>query len=193
MRVPLILVLILASGWPRAAAAQIRQPAANTVAIGGDVGILAPDNEENNGATTLQSVTGNFDAFVEYYHTDRASLRGMYGWAAPQFESTPERTLQRHQLTLNFIYNWQLGRFRPFATVGGGAYFLSRREGGEVVGRAVTKPGGILGWGGEFYLRTFAVKSEMNVHILGEEKEFPELNGRTLTAFTWTFGIKVPF
>jgi hypothetical protein len=35
------------------------------------------------------------------------------------------------------------------------------------------KPGGSLGWGGEYYLRTFAVKSEMIVHILGKEKNFP--------------------
>ena len=40
---------------------------------------------------------------------------------------------------------------------------------------------------------TFAVKSEMNVHILDKEKSLPELNDNTLTAFTWTFGIKVPF
>jgi hypothetical protein len=98
-----------------------------------------------------------------------------------------------HSGTLNFLYNWELGRFRPFATAGGGAYFLSGRESGKLVGSAVTKPGGSLGWGGEYYFRTFAVKSEMNVHILDKEKRFSELTDNTLTAFTWTFGIKVPF
>jgi hypothetical protein len=33
----------------------------------------------------------------------------------------------------------------------------------------------------------------MTVHILAEEESLPELNGNTLTAFTWTFGLKVPF
>jgi hypothetical protein len=105
----------------------------------------------------------------------------------------PNRSLRRHQLNLNVIYNWDLGRFRPFATLGGGTYFLSRREDGAVLGRTVAKPGGSVGWGGEYYLRTFALKSEMNVHILNTEREFSELDGSTLTAFTWTFGIKVAF
>jgi hypothetical protein len=173
--------------------AQPERARENTVAIGGDVGFLASDNGASDDAPVLQAATANVDAFVEYYYTARTSLRLMYGWAAAQFDSMPDRSLRRHHLTLNFLYNWELGRFRPFATVGGGAYFLSGRESGNLVGRAVTKPGGSLGWGCEYYFRTFAVKSEMNVHILDKEKNFPELNGNTLTAFTWTFGIKVPF
>ena len=114
------------------------------------------------------------------------------GWAAPQFESMPERSLRRQHLNLNVIYNWPIGRFRPFATIGGGTYFLSQRQGGDLIGSAA-KPGGSLGWGGEFHFRTFAVKSEMNVHILSEETSLPELLGVTLTAFSWTFGLKVPF
>ena len=193
MRLTALLALILATLWPQAAAAQAERPRENTIAIGADVGFLASDTGDSDEDQTLQSVTGTVDGFVEYYYTPRASLRVMYGWAAPQFESAPARTLRRHQLNVNFIYNWEFGRFRPFATLGGGGYFLSRREGGDLVGSSVIKPGGSLGWGGEFYFRTFAVKSEMNVHILDEEKNFPELDGKTLTAFTWTFGIKVPF
>jgi hypothetical protein len=185
--------MILATVWPEAAAAQTARARENTVVVGADVGFLASDSGASGDDQALQSATGNVDAYVEYYYTPRASLRVMYGWAAPQFESPPARTLRRHQLNVNFIYNWELGRFRPFATVGGGAYFLGRREGGDLVGSSVIKPGGSLGWGGEYYFRTFAVKSEMNVHVLNEEKNFPELNGKTLTAFTWTFGIKVPF
>ncbi len=193
MRAGIFIALILAALWPRPAAAQPERPRHNTVAVGGDVGFLASDNGTSDSAPTLQTATGNVDAFVEYYYTPRASLRLMYGWAAPEFDSIPERTLRRHHLNLNFLYNWGLGRFRLFATVGGGAYFLSGRESGNLVGAAMTKPGGSLGWGVEYYFRTFAVKSEMNVHILNEEKRFPEFNGKTLTAFTWTFGIKVPF
>lgn len=193
MRTRTIVVLIIAATWPQPAMAQSDLPRENTVAVGGDVGFLASDNGASDGTRVLQVATANADAFVEYYYTARTSLRVMYGWAAPQFESMPDRSLRRHHLTLNFLYNWELGRFRPFATVGGGAYFLSGRDGGNLVGRAVTKPGGSLGWGGEYYFRTFAVKSEMNVHVLDQEKNFPELTDNTLTAFTWTFGIKVPF
>jgi hypothetical protein len=119
--------------------------------------------------------------------------------SCPIHHLPPHARSQSHRIHLerifnvSFIYNWELGRFRPFATIGGGAYFLRRREAGAGPDRTVTKPGGLLGWGGEYYFRTFAVRSEMNVHILSEEKSLPEFDGQTLTAFTWTFGIKVPF
>ena len=193
MRPATVLAFVVASLSAPAAAAQVERPRENTIAIGGDVGFLAADNAKSDSALTLKATTGAVDAFAEYYYTPRTSLRLMYGWASPEFDSTPGRSLRRHQLTFNFLYNWEIGRFRPFATVGGGAYFLSGRENGNLVGRSVTKPGGSLGWGGEYYFRTFAVKSEMNVHILDKEKNLSELGDNTLTAFTWTFGIKVPF
>jgi hypothetical protein len=188
-----LFALILVALWPQPAAAQSEHPRENTVAIGGGVGFLASDNGTPDVAQTLQATTGNVDAFFEYYYTPRASLRVMYGWASPQFESPLEGSLRRQHLTFGFIYNWELGRFRPFATIGGGAYFLTRRKTGGEPDARVNKPGGLLGWGGEYNFRTFAVRSEMNVHILSEEKSLPEFNGKTLTGFTWTFGIKVPF
>ena len=188
-----LFALILAALWPQPAAAQFEHPRENTVAIGGGVGFLASDNGTPDVAQTLQATTGNVDAFFEYYYTPRASLRMMYGWASPKFESPLGGSLRRQDLTFGFIYNWELGRFRPFATIGGGAYFLTRRKTGGEPDDRVNKPGGLLGWGGEYYFRTFAVRSEMNVHILSEEKSLPEFNGKTLTGFTWTFGIKVPF
>jgi hypothetical protein len=188
-----LFALILVALWPQPAAAQSEHPRENTVAIGGGVGFLASDNGTRDVAQTLQATTGNVDAFFEYYYTPRASLRVMYGWASPQFESPLGGSLRRQHLTFGFIYNWELGRFRPFATIGGGAHFLTRRNIGGQPDDRVNKPGGLLGWGGEYYFRTFAVRSEMNVHILSEEKSLPEFNGKTLTGFTWTFGIKVPF
>jgi hypothetical protein len=188
-----LFALILAALWPQPAAAQSEHPRENTVAIGGGVGFLASDNGTPDLAQTLQATTGNVDAFFEYYYTPRASLRMMYGWASPQFESVLGGSLRRQHLAFTFTYNIELGRFRPFGSIGGGAYFLSRRDSGTEPDRKVTKPGGLLGWGGEYYFRTFAMRTEMNVHILSEEKSLSEFNGKTLTAFAWTFGIKVPF
>jgi hypothetical protein len=194
MRTRTVMASILGAAiWPQVAAAQPATPRENTVAIGAGVGFLAADNGARDAAATLQATTGTVDAFVEYYYSPRASLRGMWGWASPQFEPPLEGSLGRQHLTFSFIYNWELGRLRPFAAVGGGAHFLRSRQASGGPDRAVTKPGGLLGWGGEYYFRTFAVRSEMNVHILSEEKNLPEFNGKTLTAFTWTFGIKVPF
>jgi hypothetical protein len=184
--------LILVALWPQPAASQSKPPRENTVAIGGSVGFLASDNGTPDVAQVLQATTGNVDAFFEYYYTPRASLRVMYGWASPEFEATVGGSLRRQHLTFGFVYNWELGGFRPFATIGGGAHFLNSRKTDQPDHR-VNKPGGLLGWGVEYFFRTFAVRSEMNVHILSEEKSLPEFNGKTLTGFTWTFGIKVPF
>ena len=188
MRVGVIMMsAVLVCAIPQASRAQVSTPSENTVAIGGDVGFLG------SGADSLDGGTGHVDAFVEYYYTSRSSLRGMYGWARPEFQAASGRSLRRQHVTLNYVYNWQVHRFRPFATIGGGAYFLHRREGGESLGEGVTRPGANVGLGVEYYLRTFAIKSEMNVHILSNDKHFAELDGATLSAFTWTFGLKVPF
>lgn len=192
MRTGVLFVFVLLVLCPGPLAAQTEGPREHTFAAGADVGFLAPDDGESDASRTLQNA-GAVDAFIEYYSTARTSLRIMYGWAAPPFESIPDRSLRRQHLNVNFIYNLQFGRFRPFGTVGGGAYFLGVRENGTRVARAVTKPGGTLGWGAEYAFRTFAVKSEMNVHILDTENRLADFDGRTLTAFTWTFGIKVPF
>ena len=193
MRVACVCAVIVTNLWAVPASAQSMRPAANTVAVGGNVGFLAPDNGPADGPQALQATTGSADVFVEYYYTPRVSLRAMYGWASPQFEAAPDQSLRRQHVNVNALVNWDLGRLRPFAGVGGGTYFLSRHEAGRRAGSSVTKPGGVLGWGAEYLLRTFALRSEMNVHILGEEKRLPGFDGKTLTAFTWTFGMKVAF
>ena len=191
-RIVMYVVVLAAIVTPRAGSAQVATPQTNTVAIGGDVGFLAPDGGSGE-SPHLQSAVGTVDGFVEYYYHDRVSLRGMYAWSRSQLAQVPGNSLQRQHLTAHVIYSWPLGRFRPFALAGGGAYFLNTNDHPEGPGRSVIKPGGSVGWGVEFYLRTFALRSEMNVHVLNDEIQFPELGGNTLTAFAWTFGIKVPF
>ena len=173
--------------------AQTRVPGTNTVAVGAGVGFLAPDNVEEESARALETATATFDVFVDYHYNAHVSIRGSYGWAQPAFEGDDERELRRQHATVSVAYGWSLGAFRPYASVGGGAYFLSRRWRGTRVESDVTKPGGLLGWGLEYYLRTFALRTEMNVHILTEDDKLPELGTRTPTAFTWVFGVKVPF
>jgi hypothetical protein len=153
---------------------------------------LAPANESETAARALEDAAATVDAFVDYHYDAHVSIRGTYGWAQPAFVESADERLRRQHMAVSVSYAWALGGFRPFASVGGGAYFLSRREGDRPGGDAVTKPGGLLGWGVEYYLRTFALRTEMNVHILGEEAKLPELGTRTATAFTWLFGMKIP-
>src|SRR5262245_59947207 len=131
MRVVLCLVILLAGALPTSVVAQTSQPVEHRVAVGGDVGFLAPDNGE---ATVWKTAAGTVDAFAEYYTADHVSLRGMYGWANVPFESGSERSLRRQHINLTVIYNWRFGAFRPFAAIGGGAYFFSQREHSETVG-----------------------------------------------------------
>jgi hypothetical protein len=180
--IPILLIAIICAA-PQATYSQGKVPGENTVAIGGNVGFHAVDIgvAGDNGA--------NLEAFVEYYYTPRASLRAMCGWAEPELEPALGCTLRQQRVLVNVLYNWELGWFRPFATIGGGAYFLPRQDGASV-GGGTTKPGANIGWGVEYYLRTFAVRSEMNVHILNRDS--PEWAGE-LSGFSWTFGVKVPF
>jgi len=175
------------------AVAQARVPGPDTVAVGAGAGFLAPANAEEESARALETAAATFDAFIDYHYNAQVSIRGSYGWAQPAFEGDDDRALRRQHVTVSVAYGWLLGAFRPYASLGGGSYFLSRRQGDARVGSNVVKPGGVVGWGLEYYLRTFALRTEMNVHILTEDDKLPELGTRTPSAFTWVFGVKVTF
>jgi hypothetical protein len=172
--------------------AQIRTPGPDTIAVGVGVGFLAPANEEDDSARAFEAATGTGEAFLDYHYNAHVSIRGSYGWAQPAFEGNGDDALRRQHVAVSVAYGWTLGSLRPYASVGGGAYFLSHRQGNAGVGHDITKPGGVLGWGLEYYLRTFALRTEMNVHMLTEDDELPEIGRQTPSAFTWVFGVKVP-
>jgi hypothetical protein len=52
---------------------------------------LEDDVLTRSGADSLDGGTGHVDAVIEYYYTSRSSLRGMYGWARPEFEAAARR------------------------------------------------------------------------------------------------------
>jgi hypothetical protein len=183
-----VVVLLVASPG----LAQTRTPGPNTVAVGAGVGFLAPANEEDDSARAFEAATATVEAFVDYHYNSRVSIRGTYGWAQPAFEATGDDALRRQHVAVSIVYGWPLRSFRPYASIGGGAYFLSHRQGNARAGNNITKPGGVLGWGLEYYLRTFALRTEMNVHMLTEEDEL-QIGRQTPSAFTWVFGVKVPF
>lgn len=173
--------------------AQARTPGPDAVAVGAGVGLLAPANEEEESARAFEAATGTIEAFLDYHYNTHVSIRGGYGWAQPAFEGTGADALRRQHVAVSVAYGWPIGSFRPYASIGGGAYFLSRRRGNARVGDAITRPGGVLGWGLEYYLRTFAIRTEMNVHMLTEDNDLPEIGRQTPSAFSWVFGVKVPF
>lgn len=137
---PQAILLLSAFVWavPHDGNAQAKTPGENTVAIGASVGFHAIDTENDD-------VAANLDGFIEYYYTPRASIRAMYSWAEPTLQGAPRRTVRQRRVLVNFLYHWDFGRFRPFITVGGGAYVLQHRADGESIGRRQTKPAGNLG------------------------------------------------
>jgi Outer membrane protein beta-barrel domain len=184
MRMSVVFFFVFICVEPRISQAEVQSPRAK-YAVGGDLGILATTYGDESARETG-------DAYLEYHVTPRASVRGQYGWAETDLEAA--RELRRQHVLFNVLYSWEFGRVRPFATVGGGAYFLQRREGDQSVGDTLTKPGGNLGAGIEYHLqRAFAIKTETNVHLLRGEERFPELKGQTPSGFTWTVGVKVSF
>ena len=173
--------------------AQSRTPGPDTIALGAGVGFLAPANEEDDSARAFEAATGTIEAFLDYHYNAHVSIRGSYGWAQPALEGAGADALRRQHVAVSVAYGWTLGSFRPYASIGGGAYFLSHRQGNARVGNTINKPGGILGWGLEYYLRTFALRTEMSVHMLTKEDDLPEIGRQTPSAFTWVFGVKIPF
>jgi hypothetical protein len=183
-----IVVLLASPGL-----AQNRTPGPDAIAVGAGVGFLAPANEEDASGRAFEAATGTIEAFLDYHYNTHVSIRGIYGWAQPAFDGTGDDALRRQHVAVSVAYGWPLGSFRPYASIGGAAYFLSHRRGNTRVGNSITKPGGVLGWGFEYYLRTFALRTEMNVHMLTADDGLPEIGRQTPSAFTWVFGVKVPF
>ena len=174
---------------PWVAQGQIELPRRNTVTIGGDVGALFI---EGDGLFRNDS-TASAAAHIEYYYTPRVALRGSFGYANPEYEADTARTLRQKRVLFNVLYypltgrSRKFNRFRPFATLGGGAYFLSTRSAERTVDRSGGKAGANFGVGGEYWWRTFAVRSEVLVHVVGKADD-----GTGVSGATWMFGIKVP-
>lgn len=175
----LFLLLPLAGAAP--AAAQGRVPAAESGALGADVGIFLPRDEQLGSGLT-------FEGFYEYYLGARTSLRLGLGWANPEFERRTDDTLRHVRVAGDMVYNWERGAIHPFAGVGLGVYFLQRKDNGESVGDSETKFGGTILGGAEFFTsRTFAVKAEGRYHVV------TDIGGLDPDGLSLTIGVKTYF
>ena len=187
---PRTIVAFAIAIFPGIASAQVQLPAPNTVTVGGDVG---PLYIEGDPVKKDFFSTASAAAHVEYYYNPRVSLRGSFGYANPEYQSDAARTLQQKRVIFNLLYYPLTGRsrtferFRPFATIGGGAYFLETRLADLTVHNSGGKAGGNFGGGAEYWWRTFAVRTEFLVHVVGKADLGTSVNGAT-----WMFGIKVP-
>lgn len=160
------IVFAIALICPAVASAQRRMPAAESGAVGGDVGIFLARDE-------LLSSGPVFEGFYEYYLEPRTSVRLGLGWANPNFEREDDDSMRYIRVAGDLVYNWEGGAVHPFAGAGLGIYFLQEKDNGENLGDSDTKFGGTLFGGAEFFTsRTFSVKAEARYHAIANAGDF---------------------
>ena len=145
---------------PADATAQRRTPTTDSAAVGGDVGIFLPADDQLSKSAALEG-------FYEYYMAPRTSIRLGLGWMNPEFESDPSLSIRHLRIAVDGVYNWERGAIHPFAGGGLGIYFLQGRAGGSNLGDSESKLGGTVFGGVELFAdRTLAVKGEARYHLI---------------------------
>jgi hypothetical protein len=157
--VPMLALLMLI---PATAMAQRRVPAAESGAVGGEVGLFFPADDSLSTGPVLEG-------FYEYYFTARTSMRVGLGWAEPESDVDDEDSLRIIRVPFDMVYNWERGAVHPFVGAGIGAYFLQLKDNGQSFGDSATKLGATLFGGAEFFTGpTTALKAEARYHIVDD-------------------------
>jgi hypothetical protein len=178
-RALLLIVMLLVTGASNAAA-QARVPDDGMAAVGGNIGFIVPKEPFE----TDIALSGTFD----YYVTPRLSLRPGVLWANPGVEDHDE-SLQRVGLLFDVIYNWERGKWHPFAGAGIGAYFFQPKAFGESFREDETNIGATIGGGIEYFTtRTTVIKGEAQYHFI-DQGTLPQ----SPSALTLTIGVKKYF
>jgi hypothetical protein len=166
---------------PSAAAAQARMPHKDAAAIGGEVGVFLPKEDELTRGLAAEG-------FYEYYLSSRDSVRVGAGWLNPRFDRESDDSLRMIRIAVDLIHNWEGGAVHPFVGAGIGTYFLQLRDNGENFGDSETKFGGTILGGVEFFTSpTVSLKGEARYHIVSK------VNGFNPSGLSLTFGVKSYF
>ena len=177
LRSLLCLCLLSVLAVPGLASAQAqRQPHGGAMALGGDIGFYVSDEELN--------VTYTPQAYVEFYPTDRWSIRAMVAYHRPDY-TDGARSLDQWTATFNVTHNWEYDYWHPYVSVGVGFYSVQYIEGDSTyVGPRYTKAGANIAAGIEyFWSPKVAIKFEVDVHIVRPVMELGSgSEGMALTA-----------
>jgi hypothetical protein len=170
----LLCVVVLLSGFLASSAAAQTNVDPGAIAVGGDFGVLFPDEAFEKSIT--------IDGFGEYYVTPNLSIRVLLGWANPGFENFTEDHFRQTKLLFNGIYYWEYGRWLPYATGGAGFYFLRQTFEDAPDPDSETRGGLNFGVGTEYSLGDGAsVKGELRWDIVSEPTGFPDATGVSVT------------
>jgi hypothetical protein len=122
VRILYIAVLLGFAVPPTDALAQRRGsvPDRGMMAAGGEVGFFVPDDEF--GAAPI------FGGLFEYYVTPRVGLRASVSRTSLEFDRGTDDALNQLRFGFDVIYNWEGGKWHPFAGGGLGIHPLSIEE-----------------------------------------------------------------
>lgn len=140
------------------------QPREGQWALGGDIGLFFPTDEQFDGA-----LTGG--GFVEIYPTARIGIRPSLFVTSPEYERGTDEHERQMRLGFDVIYNWEHGKYHPFAGGGLGAHFLQFTHDGEEIGDSRTELGFAALGGIEVFLnRVWTLKGEGRYHWVDDER-----------------------
>lgn len=142
------------------------QPSEGQVALGGDIGLFFPTDEQFDGAL----IGGGF---VEIYPSARIGVRPSLFLTSPEYERGTDENERQMRLGVDVIYNWEGGQVHPFVGAGLGAHFLQYTHDGEEVGDSDTELGFALLGGIEWFLNpVWTVKGEGRYHWVDNERGY---------------------
>jgi hypothetical protein len=149
----IISVLALLLALPASSFAQ-RVPDEGTMAAGAEFGFLASGDDDLEGSPIL-------GGFFEYYFTPRLSIRPGLTFLDADFDSEDDDSLRQVRIGADVIYNWERGKWHPFAGGGVSVYSLRLKDNGRAFGDSANQLG-LSGLGGVeyFFNRRTALKFE---------------------------------
>jgi hypothetical protein len=157
--------------------AQRRVPDTGMMAAGGEVGFFVPDDEFETSPI--------FGGLFEYYVTPRLGLRGSVLFMDPEFDRGTDDSLRHARLGFDVIYNWELGKWHPFAGGGLGVHVLQLKENGHSLGDSDNELG-FTGLGGVEYF----FNRRTTFKIEGRLMFVDDFGPSDPSGFAATFGIK---
>jgi opacity protein-like surface antigen len=159
---------------PAAAAAQPRVPDAGMGAVGGDIGLFMPSDDDLKSALT-------WDVLLAYYLTPRIGIQGSLGGTNNDFEDFDDANFGHLRFLGTLLYNWEFGKIHPHVGAGAGVYIV-KGEIADVEGDSESRPGFHLGGGLEYFTtRTVTIKGEVLYHKVSDDDEPLDPSGVTLT------------
>jgi opacity protein-like surface antigen len=153
----IVLALLLTIPTPalaQRASPGARVPAEGSMAAGGEAGFIASGDDD----LTPSFIVGGF---FEYYFTPRLSLRPSVTFLDAGFDDENDDSLRQTRLGADVIYNWERGKWHPFAGGGLGVHSLRLKDNGRAFGDTANQFGlTALGGAEYFFNRRTSLKFE---------------------------------